>query len=120
MHTIGRPPTAWSHQPHDAPALSQVRAPLLLEALNEDPGLAVAVIHWGGHGRQQPFFAPIGRTLSVCVDMRATDGWLSQFCRLIVEDSQITGAHMHEERHGHAGCPECTPPGPLANGCGRY
>ena len=28
-------------------------------------GLAVAVIHWGGHGRQQPFFAPIGRTLSV-------------------------------------------------------
>jgi hypothetical protein len=82
-------------------------------------GLAVAVVAWSGRGKQQTFaVALVDRFMAAWTCQSRTGGCAR--CRLFLEDSQIVAAHLHATKHGHAGCPECTPPGRLADGCGRY
>ena len=71
-------------------------------------GLAVAVVEWGGRGKETLFDQPLAlRFWNAKTCPIARSGGYCYFCRSALEDCKNVGEHLIEARHAYGGCSEC-------------
>ena len=70
-------------------------------------GLAVAVIEWGGRGKEMVFDRALALRFWNASTCRAWSGRPCWYCRSTIEDCRNTGEHLKADRHGYGQCPEC-------------
>ena len=81
------------------------------------PGLAAAVLVWGGRGKEMVLSRRGVMRYIDARDCRRDGGRRCRKCSYVLEDVMAVAEHLVKERHGYKECDECRPVGDVCQPC---
>jgi hypothetical protein len=104
-HRLMVPKAAGRISRRDLATLLGVHQDTLSRVLRD--GLGIAVVEWGGRGKEMSFDLPLALRYWNANSCRRWDGRRCLTCESALEDCRNTAEHLIAERHAYSGCAEC-------------